>query len=109
MSSRENRGLITSISTELQKVSPGVLAHRRIQCIFKVNVIQELNDCLVPVTYFRGTKDIVVPSWNLKLILKHKPDVQTVEFNTQHFLLQSLPEHAWQEIVLFINTQVSVS
>ena len=97
------RQFIQSISTELQKVAPSVLAHR-IQSIFNVNVIQELKDCPVPIVYFRGTKDIVVPSRNLKLILKYKPDVQVAQFDTQHFLLQSKPQQAWQEILSFIQT-----
>lgn len=100
VSSKENRSFISSISRELRKVSPHVLKYR-IQEIFSVNATEALRNCDYPVVYFRGTKDYVVPEKNLKLVLSVKPDVKVVEFNTQHFLLQSKPEQAVSALQMF--------
>lgn len=97
-----NKGFINAISKELQKVSPKVLADR-IQSIFTVNAHQALTDCDVPLIYFRGTRDFVVPQKNLNLITKVKPDIAVARFDTQHFLLQSKPNKAWQEISQFVD------
>lgn len=100
LSKGSNTSFIKTISTELQKVSPEVLAFR-IQEIFNVNASSALSQCEYPIMYFRGTNDFVVPKNNLKKILNIKPDLKVVEFNTQHFLLQSAPEQAWSEIKSF--------
>ena len=100
ISKKENQSLISAISTELQSVSPSVLSHR-IEQIFAVNATESLRNCEVPVVYFRGTKDYVVPKKNLNEILSIKPDVKVVKFNAQHFLLQSNPAQAYREIKRF--------
>lgn len=100
VSSKENHSFISSISQELQKVSPRVLSYR-IQEIFKVNAEQALKNCSYPLVYFRGRKDYVVPKKNLNKILSIKPDMKVVEFNTQHFLLQSKSEQAVSELQVF--------
>ena len=107
LSKKGNRGFIQAVSTELQKVAPEVLADR-IQSTFSVNVTQELKECDIPIIYFRGKQDFVVPKKNLDLIIKTKPDVKVVYFNTQHFLLQSKPNEAWREIALFINNLLPI-
>lgn len=99
-SKSSNQTLITNISTEMQKVSTRVLA-ARIREIFAVDASDALCGCRVPVVYFRGTKDFVVPKKNLKEILLLKPDVAVVEFKEQHFILQSSPEKAFNEIRKF--------
>lgn len=91
---------IDSISVELQKVKASVLAFR-VQQIFSVDATESLKRCTVPIVYFRGTKDNVVPRGNLKQILAIKPEISVVEFDTQHFLLQSEPAKACDEIMRF--------
>ena len=100
LSKKENQSLISAISIELQKVSPAVLA-ARISETFKVDATQALRECNVPIVYFRGVKDFVVPKKNLRKILAIKSGVKVVEFNAQHFLLQSEPEQAASEISRF--------
>lgn len=102
LSKKDNQSLIAAISTELQKVSPRVLASR-ISETFTVDATQALVNCSVPIIYFRGASDFVVPKKNLRKILSVKSDVKVVEFNTQHFLLLSLPEQASVEIAKFAN------
>lgn len=92
--------IMSSISRELQKIPPHVLKFR-IQEIFTVDATKALRNCEYPLVYFRGLKDLVVPKKNLKKILSLKPSVKVVEFNTQHFLLQSKPEQAVAELKIF--------
>lgn len=100
LSNKKNQPLIASISTELQNVSPQVLSYR-IEEIFAVNATESLRNCDVPVVYFRGVKDFVVPKKNLLEILAVKPEVKVIEFDAQHFLLQSEPVKACKEIQRF--------
>jgi len=100
-SKTHNASFIKSISTELQKVSPNVLAGR-IQSIFAVDAQSQLKDCKLPMMYFRGKNDFIVPRKNLDKMLSIKPDIKVVEFDTQHFLLQSAPKEAWQAITTFV-------
>jgi pimeloyl-ACP methyl ester carboxylesterase len=99
-SSKESQFVVDMISTELQRVRPEVLAHR-IELVYSVDVSKQLAACEVPIAYFRGRYDFVVPERNLKLILKIRPDVSVTEFRTQHFILQSMPGPAWDGIDTF--------
>ena len=100
-SQSEHSSLIALISVELQKVFPSVLAYR-VQQIFAVNASNALKNCQVPVIYFRGTKDLVVPERSLLTIQTIKPEIEVIKFNTQHFLLQSAPQSAWLAIEKFV-------
>lgn len=100
LSKKENQALMSKISTEMRKVSPKVLSSR-VKEVYSVNATASLRNCEYPVVYFRGTKDYVVPKKNLDEILSVKPDMEVVEFNAQHFVLQSKPEHAFNEIRKF--------
>ena len=97
----DNTSFISLISAELQKVLPSVLAYR-IQQIFMVNAADALKNCDIPIVYFRGTKDFVVPERNLLNIQAVKPGIEVVRFKTQHFLLQSAPQQAWVAIERFV-------
>ena len=100
LSKDKNQSLISNISTEMQKVSPRVLS-ARIRQIFMVNATESQRNCAVPVIYFRGTRDYVVPRKNLVEIMSVKSDIKVVEFNAQHFLLQSEPVQAFTKIKKF--------
>lgn len=103
MSRRKNIPLLKAQLRELQRVPPEVMVFR-IDEVFLVDVEKQLRECTVPLVYFRGKYDFVVPSWNVRKILAANPRVKVVEFNTQHFLLQSAPTEAWGAIAEFINT-----
>lgn len=91
------KSVIGMVLNELQKLEPKMLAER-IQSIFDVNAEAALKVCPVPIMYFRGQKDLVVPRKNLNRILAIRSDVKVIEFNTDHFLLQSAPAEAWDAI-----------
>lgn len=95
-------GILKTAIIELQKVDPAVLAART-RMALTVDVSKELRQSRVPMVYFRAKYDVVVPKWNLKKILKVKPDIKVITFNTQHFLLQSAPREAWDAIHKIIN------
>ena len=97
----QNKSLVSRISTEMQNVSPMVLS-ARIREIFEVNASQPLRDCHVPIVYFRGNQDFVVPKLNLMDILAVRSDVKVAEFDTRHFLLQSEPKKSLLEIEKFV-------
>lgn len=92
--------VIGMVLYELKNLVPEVLAGR-IQSIFAVNAEAALKACSAPIVYFRGKKDFVVPQKNLARIIAIRSDVKVVEFNTDHFLLQTAPAEAWQAIEKF--------
>lgn len=96
----QSRSVLGMVFNELKKLEPKVLA-ARIQSIFAVNADVALKECPVPIMYFRGEKDLVVPRKNVNRILAIRNDVEVVEFNTDHFLLQSAPVDAWNAIEAF--------
>lgn len=101
LSRASTRPLLKAALRELEKVSPRVMAFRVAE-IFSVDVEEQLKECAIPLAYFRGKYDYVVPSRNLRKIQVLKPNIKVVEFNTQHFLLQSAPEEAWVAISEFV-------
>lgn len=92
--------VIGMVFSELQTLEPKILAER-VQSIFTVDAKAALRDRSAPIVYFRGKKDFVVPKKNINQILSIKRDVKVVEFNTDHFLLQSAPAEAWDAISSF--------
>jgi len=100
-SDTKNSSILKAASIELQKVSPVVLAART-RAALTVDVDKQLQQSTVPMVYFRAKYDVVVPKWNLKKIVKLKPDINVITFNTQHFLLQSASHEAWDAIDKFI-------
>jgi pimeloyl-ACP methyl ester carboxylesterase len=96
------KSIMTMVFKELEHLEPKILA-ARIQSIFAVNAQAALKDCPVPIVYFRGIRDFVVPRWNLRKILAIRNDVIVNEFNTDHFLLQTAPAEAWVAISSFVD------
>jgi len=84
----------------MAQVRPAVIAHR-IRSVIRVDARQALAACPVPIIYLRGTLDYVVPRWNLVQIRKLRPDVQVVDIEAPHMVLQTKPEEAARAIVAF--------
>ncbi len=95
------------ISKELKNVSSTVLANR-MYSICNVNVEKELKKCQVPLAYFIGKYDLLVAKRNVNTIRSIRPDMEIIEFSTQHFLLQAAPKQAWNSILEFVD-EVSTS
>ncbi len=101
LSNGNNASLLKAASVEMQKVKPEVLAART-RAALAVDARAALAQIKIPLVYFRARYDFVVPVWNLKKITAIKPDTKVVSFNCQHFLLQSVPQAAWQAIDDFV-------
>lgn len=101
LSSSNKASLVKAASIELQKIKPRVLAGR-VKAALTVDAGCALEKVRIPVAYFRADYDVVVPAWNVKKVLAVKPDINVVRFNSQHFLLQSVPQDAWNAIDKFI-------
>ncbi len=97
-SSPELRSLIDK---SLNSVAPAVLAERLRQVI-RVDVTCEFRRCVVPMLYLQGTQDYVVPASNLTRIRQILPDVQAVQINAPHMILQTQPVIAAEAIERFI-------
>jgi len=101
LSDAKKASILKTASIELQKVDPAVLAART-RAALTVDVSKQLQQSTVPMVYFRAKYDVLVPKWNMKKIIEIKPDIDVVTFNTNHFLLQSVPQQAWEAIHKFV-------
>lgn len=63
------------LAEALSTVRPGVLAHR-FRALLRVDVLNELQACPVPVLYIRASHDLVVPAHNVARITAALPGVQ---------------------------------
>lgn len=102
LSKAKNASLLSAASVEMQKVEPNVLAART-RAALSIDVTGELKTIKIPMIYFRANYDFIVPIWNMKKIIALKPDIKIIYFDTQHFLLQSVPHAAWKSISKFIH------
>jgi pimeloyl-ACP methyl ester carboxylesterase len=92
----------TDMHEALSTVAPEVFAHRLKQ-ILAINVTAELVACQLPILYIQAKHDGVVPASNLEHILRLKPEVQYVQIDAPHLVLQSQPLLAAQAISAFID------
>jgi len=97
-----NKKFIDNIAKELERTNSQVLAHR-INAIFNVDAKEALSMATIPIAYFRGKNDIVVPKKNLDNILTIRNDIEVYYFESNHFLLQSMPNESWHKIITFID------
>lgn len=86
-------------------VRPEVIAHR-VRSVLRVNVVDELADCPVPVLYLRGSRDLVVPSHNLREIQALLPDVHVSTLEAPHMVLQTQPAACASLIADFVRASV---
>jgi pimeloyl-ACP methyl ester carboxylesterase len=84
-------------------VGPDVIA-TRVRAVFRVDASDALAACPVPILYLRGTRDILVPAWNLRAIQRIRPDVQVVTIGRSHMLLQKHPVRAAEAIASFASS-----
>jgi len=89
----------------LAQVQPRVLAHR-VRCVLRVDVGASLCACPVPVLYLRGTRDLVVPGWNLSKLRKNCADLQVATIRAPHMVLQTRPLESAAAICSFIDQKL---
>jgi pimeloyl-[acyl-carrier protein] methyl ester esterase len=92
---------LRALSAEaLSLVRPEVLA-ARLQDVLAVDVTTELAACDVPVLYLRGSRDMVVPSHNLREIRRIRPSVEVAVLPAPHLVLQTQPAASAAAITRF--------
>lgn len=99
-----SKSLLFFVLSEVKKSRASVLA-ARIKLAYEVDARDVLKQCPVPIMYFRGNRDYLVPKKNLKQIQAIRPDVQVVFFDTSHAILQVLPVQAWEAVAQFLKKQ----
>ena len=85
----------------LASVRPEVWAHR-LREVIGVDVSDELARTTLPILYIQGKRDIVVPGVNLKKVRAIRNDVQSVQIDTTHMIMQIRPDEAAAAISGFI-------
>jgi len=96
-------GLLALLRQVHGGVTPAVMAARA-RAILRVDVARELSACPVPLFYLSGLNDRVVPSRNLRAILKLRPDVTPVQFEGPHLILQAKPGESAAALLQIANS-----
>ena len=87
----------------IKSVKPKVIS-ARVKAIFNVNVEHDLVKINVPVLYMRSRKDYLIKKHNVETIKRLKREMEVIDIDTHHFLLQMEPEKSAEEITKFIKT-----
>jgi pimeloyl-ACP methyl ester carboxylesterase len=82
------------------QVAPHVFAHR-VRELLRVNVIEELKQCDVPILYMQGKRDRVVGPSNLRRIQSIRPNVRCVQIDSGHMILKTRPTESARAIAEF--------
>jgi pimeloyl-ACP methyl ester carboxylesterase len=82
-------------------VSPAALAGRS-RAALGVDVRVELSRCRVPLMYLGGSRDVVVPSWNARLIKNEMPSAEVVTIDGPHLALRTDPSAAAAAVTTFM-------
>lgn len=89
-------------------LKPEVVANRA-RSALRVNVMQQLSNCQVPVLNIRGDRDRLVHRRNLEEMAACLPSMRVARFDGRHCVLRSKPELAAAAIVEFLNVQCGVA
>jgi pimeloyl-ACP methyl ester carboxylesterase len=96
--------LRTLLSRAISKVSPSVM-RERLRSVLNVDVSAPLARINAPTVYLRATQDRVVPMAASVRICDLKPQVQVIEVDAPHCLLQAAPDDAAQVVIEFLQAQ----
>lgn len=83
----------------IEKVLPEVMAHR-IKQVLKVDVSEKLRSCNVPILYVHSLRDGLLPH-SREFLTDRKLNIQSVNIDSGHFVLQSKPQESLKAIRAF--------
>jgi len=83
-------GEVDAVRQATTQPTPEVMASR-LREILRVDVEGLLKDCLVPVTYLRGTKDRLVPARMARRMKALLPSMTVVDVDAPHLVVQTNP------------------
>ena len=85
----------------LRQISASAL-RARLSAVLTVDVLDRLAACSVPILYLRAGRDRLVPRAAGDLVVRVKPAARIIQLAAPHFLLQTVPEEAAQEVAAFL-------
>jgi pimeloyl-[acyl-carrier protein] methyl ester esterase len=95
--------LVRAVRESVRKVRARVLAHR-LREVFDVECSDALRACPAPVLYLAAARDALVRRRSVQAIRAAGRQVTIRQLDGPHFLLQTEPAAAWQEIIHFLRT-----
>lgn len=98
------RALRIALSRAINQVSPSVM-RARLRSVLGVDVSAQFAQVDVPTVYLRATRDCVVPEAATRRISELKPQVQMLEVNAPHCLLQATPDEAARLVIGFMQAR----
>lgn len=93
--------LRTALSRAINRVSPAVM-RSRLRSVLDVDVSAQLAQVNVPTVYLRASEDRLVPHAASMRISQLKPQMQMIDVNAPHCLLQAAPDEAARLIIEFL-------
>lgn len=81
----------------------------RMRAVLAIDVCDRLAACEVPILCLRARHDRLVPRAASHLVTQLKPATTLAEFDAPHFLLQTLPVQAAQEVADFVRSVSSAA
>ena len=100
-------GVVDEVVAVSRAVVPRVMSFR-LQEVIAVDVRDQLPAITVPVLYLLGTRDRIVGRRGLRGLAEGLEDLQVVEIDAPHLLLQSHPAQAYEAIAWFLREKVGV-
>jgi pimeloyl-[acyl-carrier protein] methyl ester esterase len=105
LDTRSPAELVEEVRDALRSVRPEVLA-ARLRTIARVDVRAAFAATTVPALYVRGTRDRLVPPRVVRELQGLRPNLEVVELDAPHLLLQERPEEAADAIKTFLDRAV---
>ena len=96
--------LLKKIRALTLAANPKVLASR-VQAILSVDVRDALQKIQVPILDLRGKQDHLIPKKSADALLQSAPGTVQKTIDAPHFLIQVMPQEAWQVITKFVKDQ----
>ena len=97
---RAGTTLIEAAISAARSVDPDVLAFR-LKEIVRVDAVEHMLACPVPVLYLRATEDKLISPKTLETMRSVRPDLEVREVRGPHLLLQAGPAACAEEILQF--------
>ena len=98
---RATPDLIADVQASARVLDPAVVV-RRLAEIRRVDVCAELQKIPVPMLYLRARQDRIVGEHALRAMRRHAPQLEVVELDAPHMLLQTHPHAAIAAIRAFL-------
>lgn len=95
--------LVESVRAAISSVSPHLLSER-LRAVLACEVRSDLSRVSVPLVYLQASNDRLVKRRSFEEIRRIKPEIQLIEVDGPHFLLQREPEKTAAIIAEFLQT-----